>query len=65
MIQKQMMMIVSLLMAAIAIVLATDEEQLAQVRLPYHTSALTGEGWVMDYFLSIHGASIQRTGSQS
>ena len=48
MIQKQMMMIVSLLMAAIAIVLATDEEQLAWVRLPYHTSALTGEGWVME-----------------
>ena len=48
MIQKQMMMIVNLLMAAIAIVLATDEEQLARVRLPYHTSALTGEGWVME-----------------
>ena len=48
MIQKKMMMIFSLLLAAIAIVLATDEEQLAQLRLPYHTSILTGEGWLME-----------------
>ena len=45
MIQKQMMMICSLFLAAIAIILATDEEQLAQLRLPYHTSILTGEGY--------------------
>ena len=48
MIQKQMMMICSLFLAAIAIILATDEEQLAHLRLPYHTSILTGEGWVME-----------------
>ena len=48
MIQKQMMMICSLSLAAIAIILATDEEQLAQLRLPYHTSILTEEGWVME-----------------
>ena len=41
-------MIISLFMAAIAIILATDEEQLAWLRLPYHTSVLTGEGWVME-----------------
>ena len=50
MIQKQMVMICSLFLAAIAIILATDEEQLAQLRLPYHTSILTGEGWVMELF---------------
>ena len=43
-----MTMIISLFMAAIAIILATDEEQLAQLRLPYHTSVLTGESWVME-----------------
>ena len=43
-----MMMIISLFMAAIAVILATDEEKLAWLRLPYHTSALTGEGWVME-----------------
>ena len=48
MIQKQMMMICSLFLAAIAIILATDEEQLAHLRLPYHTFILTGEGWVME-----------------
>ena len=48
MIQKQMMMIISLFMAAIAVILATDEEQLAWLRLPYHTSVLTREGWVME-----------------
>ena len=48
MIHKQMMMIISLFMAAIAVILTTDEEQLAQLRLPYHTSVLTGEGWVME-----------------
>ena len=48
MIQKKMMMIFSLLLAAIAIVLATDEEQMAQLRLPYHTSILTGEGQLME-----------------
>ena len=48
MIQKQMMMICSLFLAAIAIILATDEEQLAQLRLPYHTSILTRESWVME-----------------
>ena len=42
------MMIVSLFMITITIILATDEEQLAQVRLPYHTSILTGESWVME-----------------
>ena len=35
-------------MAAIAVILATDEEQLAWLRLLYHTSVLTGEGWVME-----------------
>ena len=44
-IQKQMMMIVNLLVVAIAIICASDEEQLAWLRLPYHTSILTGEGW--------------------
>ena len=48
MIQKQMMMIISLFMAAIAVILATDEEQLAWLRLPYHTSVLTGKGCVME-----------------
>ena len=41
-------MIVSLLVVAITIILAPDEAQLALVRLPYHTSILTGEGWVME-----------------
>ena len=36
MIQKQMMMIISLFMAVIAVILATDEEQLAaEASLPY------------------------------
>ena len=47
-IQKQMMMIVSLLVVAIAIICASDEEQLVWLRFPYHTSILTGEGWVME-----------------
>ena len=47
-VQKQMMMIVSLLVVAIAIICASDKEQLAWLRLPYHTSILTGEGWVME-----------------
>ena len=47
-IQKQMMIIVSLLVVAIAIICASDEERLAWMRLPYHTSILTGEGWVME-----------------
>ena len=33
---------------AIAIICASDEEQLAWLKLPYHTSILTGEGWVME-----------------
>ena len=44
MIWKQMMMIISLFMAAITIILATDEEQLAEASLP---SVLTREGWAM------------------
>ena len=47
MVKQQIMMIVSLLLAAIAIKLATSEEQLAWVRLPYHTFILTGKCWVM------------------
>ena len=47
-IQKQMMIIVNLLVVAIAIIYAPDKEQLAQLRLSYHTSILTGEGWVME-----------------
>ena len=48
MIQKQMMMIISLFMATIAIILVTGEEKLAWLRHPYHTSVLTGNGWVME-----------------
>ena len=40
-------MIVSLLVVAIAIICASDEEQLGPLRLPYQTSILSGEGWVM------------------
>ena len=41
------MMIVSLLVVAIAIICASDKEQLGQPRLPYNTSILCGESWVM------------------
>ena len=43
MVKQQIMMIVSLLLVAIAIKLATSEEQLAWVGLPYHTFILTGK----------------------
>lgn len=46
--QKQMMMIISLLVIAITLIFAPDEANEALIRLSYHTSALTGEGWVME-----------------
>ena len=44
-IKKQMMMLTSLLVVAITVIFAPEE---AMMRLAYHTSLLTGAGWVME-----------------
>ena len=44
-IKKQMMILTSLLVIAITVIFAPEE---AMIRLAYHTSLLTGAGWVME-----------------
>ena len=44
-IKKQVMMLTSLLVIAITVIFAPEE---AMIRLAYHTSLLTGAGWVME-----------------
>ena len=44
-IKKQMMMLTSLLVIAITVIFSPEK---AIIRLAYHTSLLTGAGWVME-----------------